>query len=187
MSLGSISLNEVRVDKNTHIVIYQGGSYENELESLRKSVKELRDMVASLQGTMSKPSPFFGSHISPEPEGIEVRRDVDIKETFKTIITKLDSLPAPSPPPVTEEVEDAEDAEDAEEEDAEVEDAEDAEEEEEEEVALELEKFEYKGFTYYRDSSDQQVYQLDEDGDLDDTPIGVWNEEKKKVLKYAKA
>ena len=40
--------------------------------------------------------------------------------------------------------------------------------------------------TYYKDS-ENQVYVLDADGDLDDTPVGVWNEEKKKVLKYAKA
>jgi hypothetical protein len=74
--------------------------------------------------------------------------------------------------------------------DAEGDDAEDeADEEEEEEEdaeALELEEFEYKGVTYYRDA-ELQVYQLDTDGDLDETPIGVWNESKQKVLKYAKA
>ena len=57
---------------------------------------------------------------------------------------------------------------------------------EEEEEALELDEFEYKGVTYYRDA-ELQVYQLDTDGDLDETPIGVWNESKQKVLKYAKA
>ena len=74
---------------------------------------------------------------------------------------------------VAEEEEEQEDAE---------EEQEDAEEEEE---ALELEEFEYKGVTYYRDA-ELQVYQLDTDGDLDETPIGVWNESKQKVLKYAK-
>jgi hypothetical protein len=59
------------------------------------------------------------------------------------------------------------------------------EEEEEEEEALELDEFEYKGVTYFRDS-ENQVYQVDVDGDLDDTPIGVWSVEKAKVLKYAK-
>ena len=59
-------------------------------------------------------------------------------------------------------------------------------EEEEADEALELEEFEYKGVTYYRDA-ELQVYQLDTDGDLDETPIGVWNESKQKVLKYAKA
>jgi hypothetical protein len=73
------------------------------------------------------------------------------------------------------EVEDTEGAE------AEVEEA-----QEEEEQALELTEFEYKGVTYFRDS-ENQVYQVDADGDLDDSPVGIWNEEKQKVLKYAKA
>jgi hypothetical protein len=47
-------------------------------------------------------------------------------------------------------------------------------------------EFEYKGHTYYRDE-DNLVYQKDEDGDLIDEAVGVWNEEKQKVLKYAKA
>ena len=63
---------------------------------------------------------------------------------------------------------------------------EEEEEEEEEEEAVEYEQIDYKGVTYYKDS-ENQVYVLDADGDLDDTPVGVWNEEKKKVLKYAKA
>jgi len=49
-----------------------------------------------------------------------------------------------------------------------------------------FEEFEYKGITYYKDS-DGQVYQKDADGDLDDTPIGLWNEAKQKIQKYAKA
>jgi hypothetical protein len=57
-------------------------------------------------------------------------------------------------------------------------------EEEVEEEAMELTEFEFKGKTYYRDG-DNQVYVQDEDGDLNDTPIGVWNPEKNKILKYA--
>ena len=55
----------------------------------------------------------------------------------------------------------------------------------EEEVETYVE-FKYKGVTYYKDS-DGQVYQADADGCLDDTPIGLWNEAKQKVQKYAKA
>jgi hypothetical protein len=63
-----------------------------------------------------------------------------------------------------------------------VEEEEEGEEEEEEES--ELEEFEYKGATYYKDA-DNQVYQADEDGEVDtENPIGVWNEQKQKVLKY---
>lgn len=81
---------------------------------------------------------------------------------------------------VVEEEEEEEKAEEAKEEKAE---SEEVVEEEEEEQAMELEEFEYKGKTYYKDAQDQ-VYQMDENGDLDDTPIGVWNEQKQKVLKY---
>ena len=57
---------------------------------------------------------------------------------------------------------------------------------EEEEQALELTEFEYKGVTYFRDP-ENQVYQVDTDGDLDDTPIGLWSEEKQKVLRFRSA
>lgn len=85
---------------------------------------------------------------------------------------------------------DEEEAEDAPEDDApqelEEEEEEEVMEDEEEEVAVEYEEIEYKGVTYYKDS-ENQVYLLDEDGDLDDTPVGIWNEQKQKVLKYATA
>ena len=48
-----------------------------------------------------------------------------------------------------------------------------------------LEEFEYKGTTYWKDSQNQ-VYITDETGDLVDQPYGVWSDEKKKVLKYPK-
>ena len=48
---------------------------------------------------------------------------------------------------------------------------------------MELEEFEYKGVTYFKDS-ENQVYEKDADDDLNDTPIGIWNAEKKKVLRY---
>ena len=83
-----------------------------------------------------------------------------------------------------EEVE--EEADEQEEEHDEVEDEQEEEAMEEEEEVVTFEEFEYKGVTYYKDS-DGQVYQKDADGDLDDTPIGVWNEAKQKLQKYAKA
>jgi hypothetical protein len=53
---------------------------------------------------------------------------------------------------------------------------------EEEGEALELEEFEYKGSTYYRDS-DNNVYMADEDGDVNvEEPIGVWNEAKQRIV-----
>ena len=93
-----------------------------------------------------------------------------------------------------EEVEAEEEQEELEEEQEEAEEEQEvAEEEQEEGEAMEeeeevvtFESFEYKGETYYKDP-DGQVYQADADGDLDETPIGVWNEAKQKIQKYAKA
>jgi flagellar biosynthesis GTPase FlhF len=88
-----------------------------------------------------------------------------------------------------EEQEEAEEEqEEAEEEQEEAEEVEEEEQEEEDmdEEVVTFEEFEYKGITYYKDS-DGQVYQKDADGDLDDTPIGLWNEAKQKIQKYAKA
>ena len=78
------------------------------------------------------------------------------------------------------EEEDAEDAEVVEEEEAEVVEEEEAEEEVEEEAEVQLEEFEYKGSTYYRDA-ENNVYMADEDGELVDEPIGLWNEAKQRI------
>lgn len=64
--------------------------------------------------------------------------------------------------------------------DAEVEVEEEEEEEVEEEEAVELEEFTYKNKTYYKDG-ENQVYQIGSDGELDDTPIGIWNEKTKRI------
>jgi len=86
-----------------------------------------------------------------------------------------------------EEQEEAEEEqEEAEEEQEEAEEEQEDEEMETEEEVITFESFEYKGETYYKDP-DGQVYQADADGDLDETPIGVWNEAKQKIQKYAKA
>lgn len=53
--------------------------------------------------------------------------------------------------------------------------------EEAEEEAVELEEFEYKGATYYRDS-DNNVFTTDEDGELNDEPFGLWNEAKQRIV-----
>ena len=171
----TVNLNDVCVsDKPTHIVIYkEDGEYTLVPKSLLKELEELRERVKQLETKKARPSPFFSSEVAPEPEGLDVQRTfTDAKDTFHTIITKLEALKVEVPEAEAEEVE----AED-------VEAEEEVEEAEAEGEALELEEFEYKGTTYYRDS-ENQVYQQDADGDLDDTPIGVWNEAKQKLLKY---
>ena len=99
-----------------------------------------------------------------------------------------------------EETEEAEEAEEAEEEvmeeveeevveeevEEEVEEAEEAAEEaeeaaEEEAMEVELEEFEYKGSSYYRDT-DNNVFMADEDGELVADAIGVWNPVKQRIV-----
>ena len=74
--------------------------------------------------------------------------------------------------------EEQEEEQQAEEQQAEVE----VEAEEQEEVE-EYKQVEWKGQSYWVDGS-QQVYEMDSDGDLIDTPIGIWREETKKLLRY---
>lgn len=62
-----------------------------------------------------------------------------------------------------------------------LEEEEEVEEEVEEEAQeVELEEFIYKKKTYYKDG-ENQVYQMDSDGNLDDSPIGVWNEQTQRI------
>lgn len=65
-----------------------------------------------------------------------------------------------------------------EEQQAQVEEEEEAEAEEEEE-GQEVEEFEYKGATYYRDT-EKNVYMLNEEGAL--TQIGVWSDVKARII-----
>jgi hypothetical protein len=187
---------------------------ENEVKELRDRVAQLEKFIESLDASPSpKPSPFFHAQISG-PIGLEVRRLEEppavpvptVATVFETLVKSVRATPALVPEatpvdPVRVElypeaeaeaaVEDVEE-EDVNQEEVEQDDEQEAEEEEEEDEqveeegeAMELTEFEYKGATYYRDA-ENQVYQKDADGDLDDDPIGVWNESKQKVLKYPK-
>jgi hypothetical protein len=50
----------------------------------------------------------------------------------------------------------------------------------EEEQEVELEEFIYKKKTYYKDG-ENQVYQMDSEGNLDESPIGMWNEQTQRI------
>ena len=116
-----------------------------------------------------------------DAEDAEGDDDVDYADDEQEVDAEEDAEGTEAEEVEVEEVEVEADAEEVEAEEVEAEEVE----EEAEEEALELDEFEYKGVTYFRDS-ENQVYQVDVDGDLDDTPIGVWSVEKAKVLKYAK-
>ncbi len=118
-----------------------------------------------------------------EEELEEVEEEVDAEEEVEAEEEEVEEE-------AEEEVADAEDVEeaDAEAEEEGLEDSgeEEVEEEAEEEEAdadaeVELEEFEYKGSTYYRDG-DGNVYMADEDGELMEEPIGTWNEAKQRIV-----
>jgi len=52
---------------------------------------------------------------------------------------------------------------------------------EEEAAEVELEEFEYKGATYYRDP-DNNVFATDDDGELVEEPFGTWNPVKQRIV-----
>ena len=86
---------------------------------------------------------------------------------------------------VTSDDEEEEEEQEEEEEVEEVEEEEEVEEVEEEvEQQVELEEFDYKGKTYYRDP-DNNVYRTDDEGDLIDEVVGVWDPVKKIVRRIA--
>jgi hypothetical protein len=146
--------------------------------------------------------------ISETPSSVVESEEIPSKDVLQILIQKLPASSmdvereqgyASATGEVEEEEQEEEEAEEDVEEEEEAEEdveeeAEEVEEEEEEqeesddmdEEVVTFEEFEYKGITYYKDS-DGQVYQKDADGDLDDTPIGLWNEAKQKLQKYAKA
>lgn len=212
-SVRSVTLNDVAMpspDTKTHIVIYHEKG-EDALEGLRSEIARLSALVEVLSTKVTqlesgaKTTPFFTAEVAPAPCGLDVWRisetpssvveseEIPSKDVLQILIQKL---PASSMDvereqgyaSATGEVEEEEQEEEEAEEDVEEEEEEEGEEQEDmdEEEVVTFEEVEYKGITYYKDS-DGQVYQKDADGDLDDTPIGLWNEAKQKLQKYAKA
>lgn len=130
-----------------------------------------------------------------EAEALDADIDASEVERGATEALKdaVKALPLPvsvSAKEVEEEVEDqAEDKDQAEDEgEAEAEDEDqtedkaeaEAEAEPEEEAGVSVEEFIYRNKTYYRDS-DNKVYRADEEGDILDEVIGVWNPTTKKI------
>jgi len=60
---------------------------------------------------------------------------------------------------------------------------EESKEEPEEEESLQLEEFEHEGESYYKDD-DNNLYKVNDDGEVDETPIGRWLEKKKTIKLY---
>ena len=186
----------------------------SEVTRLSALVDILSTKVTQLESG-AKTTPFFTAEVAPAPCGLDVWRisetptsvveseEIPSKDLLQVLIQKLPAssmdveryldASASGKVDVDEEEEEQEEGEEQEEEaeamEEEVEKYVEADDQEAEAMEEEVEtyvEFKYKGVTYYKDS-DGQVYQADADGCLDDTPIGLWNEAKQKVQKYAKA
>ena len=175
----------------THIVIYQEeasaqpqpqGIANQEIQTI---LMELRNRIAALEAQVQKPrTPFFHATLAPEPAGIEVLRKSEGSPSPSPVPTKtlFETLIATPPPMTLSAVADEEEVEVEEEQEQEEEEQEQEEEQEEvDDDAIALIPFQHEDTTYYRDD-DNNIYQLDEDEDIDDTPIGIWSESLGKPL-----
>jgi hypothetical protein len=145
---------------------------EQEVEQLR--MEKAQDEIPFDTSSLFNTAPLTGIVVSPKmdpPESINeadrlllnssARKALDSKKV-ETVVAAV-----PKPVPVVPEA---------------VEEPEEEFQEEEDEQGLELDEFEYKGSTYYRDQ-DKNVYMADENGDIDtENPIGVWSEVKGRII-----
>ena len=132
--------------------------------------EELREVRSDKPSSLIPPHPLVGIEIIP-------KKEVTLVDTNPERINEADRLLLNSS--ARKALQQEEEAEEVVAE--EVEEEELVEEEEADDEAEELEEFEYKGATYYRDG-EKNVFMTDEDGELIPTPIGVWSEVKKRII-----
>jgi hypothetical protein len=156
---------------------------EQEVEQLR--MEKAQDEIPFDTSSLFNTAPLTGLVVSPKmdpPESINeadrlllnssARKALDSKKVEAAPVAVPVPVPVPVAVAVAEEEEVEEDQEDQEEEVQ----------EEEDEQGLELEPFDYKGSTYYRDP-EKNVYMADEEGNVDpENPIGVWSEVKGRII-----
>ena len=172
------------------------------VDSIEKTLNTIGQQIDGLNkndNTIVSPAPVSLYNITPEILGIhdDIPANANIIETTEPeIVEEVEEEEEEEE--VEEEVEEEEEEveeEVEEEEEEEVEDEEEAEEEveeeeveeevEEEEEAEEVEEIEWKGQTYYKDT-EGYIYRATDEGELEEEPIGVWNDKKQIVQFYKK-
>jgi len=111
-----------------------------------------------------------------EEEQVEVEEEAEEEQVEEQQVEE-EQVEEQEEAEVEEQVEEQEEAE------VEEEQVEEAEEAELEEEVIEYKEVQWKGQTYYVDGN-EQAYEMDSDGDLVDTPIGVWREATQKLVRY---
>ena len=163
---------------------------EQEVEQLR--MEKAQDDIPFDSSSLFNTAPLTGIVVSPKmdpPESINEADRLLLNSSARKALDskKVEAVPVaapvvaapvavPVPVPVAAPVAAPEAVEDV----VEIEEEEDQ--EEEDEQGVEVEPFEYKGSTYYRDQ-EKNVYMADENGDIDtENPIGVWSEVKGRII-----
>jgi hypothetical protein len=171
------------------------------LQQLQKTIAGLSEDIGDLNSRLSllerqdEPSPWVSS---PEFEFLSEGFDAHNENTVKNIVVHLDesdsgdidmgrpqepaaavpstalvvtqaatAIITPAPIVPSEEVEAEEEAE-----------------QEEEDEALELEEFTHAGVSYYKDP-DNNVYSVNDEGEVNETPIGRWLEKRQTIKLYS--
>jgi len=147
------------------------------------------DLVAASSRLATGPEPYATEEVEEEQaEAEEEQVEAEAEEEQVEAEAEDEQVEAEEQVEVEEAEEQAEEEEQVETEEAEEqaeeaeEQAEEAEEAEEEQV-VEYKEIEWKGQSYWVDDN-QQVYEMDSDGDLVETPIGVWKEATQKLVRY---
>jgi len=148
---------------------------EQEVEQLR--MEKAQDEIPFDTSSLFNTAPLTGIVVSPKmdpPESINEADRLLLNSSARKALEskKVEAAPVAVPKPVPVVPEAVEEPEEDQEEFQ----------EEEDEQGLELDEFEYKGSTYYRDQ-DKNVYMTGENGDIDtENPIGVWSEVKGRII-----
>jgi len=144
---------------------------EQEVEQLR--MEKAQDEIPFDTSSLFNTAPLTGIVVSPKMDPAESINEADrllLNSSARKALEskKVETVVAAVPKPVPVVPEAVEEPEE--------------DQEEEDEQGLELDEFEYKGSTYYRDQ-DKNVYMADENGDIDtENPIGVWSEVKGRII-----
>ena len=183
-SLEEYAMSQVRALAYNHDMLEaRVVSMESTLKSAVETLQTITSTIGSLQKRMDDERPVEAVEAEVELEQTQeaaLNADVDAVATEKkakaALAKAVEQLEEEEEEVVEEEVVEEEEEEVVEEEEEEV-----VEEVVEEEEELELEEFQYKTKTYYRDQN-SNVYIADEDGCVDaNAVVGIWNPKTKKI------
>ena len=154
----------------SQLVRPSGSSNQNDVRTV--TMAPLGASVPPTTTAARGPEPDAGAEAEAEEEAEEEAAEEEQAEAEEE---QVEAEAEAEEEAVESEVEEEQVEAEAEEEQAEAEEA--------EEEVIEYKEVQWKGQTYYVDGN-EQAYEMDSDGDLVDTPIGVWREATQKLVRY---